>query len=91
MAKYNIIAKCVKGQEYLMKDMIATRLSKAKFEKVKELNKELFDDSEQYTWRFIPYKETDFSWWYRIDKELTSARLKSACFECQYNGDIVKY
>lgn len=85
--KYNIVAKCVKGKEYLMTEMIATSLSKKQFEQLKELNKEKWED-----YRFIPYNNTDFSWWHRITKYLTKRYIYSGVyFDCDYWGNITKY
>ena len=87
MAKYNIIAKCVKGAEYLMTEMIATSLTKKQFEKIKELNKEKFAD-----YRFIPYNDTDFSWWHKITKYMTKKYVYSGvCFDYDWFGNITKY
>ena len=48
MAKMNIIALGVKGKEYIIKDMMATRLTKKQFEYVQQHTDGRFDD-----WRFI--------------------------------------
>lgn len=84
----NIIAKSVKGKEYLICDMMATRLTREKWEAVKASNPEVFGDTDKYTWRFIPQNETDFSWWYRISRKLTSQKIVTACFECDYHGKV---
>ena len=87
MARYNIVAKCVKGAEYIMTDMIATNLNKKQFEQIKEWNKDKFED-----YRFIDYKDTDFTWWDRITKFLTKRGVYSnTYFNCDYYGNITKY
>ena len=87
MAKMNIVALGVKGKEYIIKDMMATRLTKKQFEYVQQHTGGLLDD-----WRFIPHNETDFSWWDRISKKLTQRRIYSGfSFECDAMGDIVEY
>lgn len=86
MAKMNIVALGVNGKEYIIKDMMATRLTKSQFEYVQQHTDGRFDD-----WRFIPYNETDFSWWYRIDKKLTKRRIYSGMtFECDAIGNIAE-
>ena len=86
MAKMNIIALGVKGKEYIIKDMMATRLTKKQFEYVQQHTDGRFDD-----WRFIPYNDTDFSWWSRIDKKLTQRKIYSGlAFECDIRGDITE-
>jgi hypothetical protein len=87
----NIIAKSVKGKEYLISEMIATRLTDKQWQKIKELNPQLFGDSDSFVWRFIPQKETDFSWWPKISRKLTSTKIKGACFDCDYYGNITEY
>ena len=87
MAKMNIVALGVKGKEYIIKDMMATRLTKKQFEYMQQHTNGLFDD-----WRFIPYDETDFSWWSRITKKLTQRRVYSGmAFECDARGDITEW
>ena len=54
----NILVKGVPGKEYIITDMIATRLSEEKFKKLQDINPELLGG-----YRFTPQKETDFSWW----------------------------
>lgn len=67
--KYNLIAKQDERYAFLLSDFIATTLSKETFEKIKEHNKKLF---ENYV--FIPYEETDFSWWTKVSKKLYATR-----------------
>lgn len=86
MTKYNILAKCLKGQEYIITDMIATKLTKQKFAKLQELNDFLQD------YRFIEYKDTDFTWWDKITKYLTINKLYKNCnFDIDYYGNITRY
>ena len=87
MSRVNIIAKGVKGKEYIMKDMISTRLTKAKFEALKNINQELLGD-----YRFIPFEETDFSWWGRIDRKLTAKKIVSGVeFDIDFHGNVTEY
>lgn len=85
--KYNIIAKRVKGQEYIIYDMIATKLNKKTFQKLQALNPALLGD-----YYFIDYKDTDFSWWGKITKYLTLSKITSGwMFDCDFYGSITKY
>lgn len=86
----NVVAKCIKGREYIITEMIATTVSKKKWEEIKELNQSRFGDSDGYTWRYIPAKETDFSWWYRITKKLTATKIKETAFDW-VGGKLVEY
>lgn len=85
MNKFNLVVKRVKGQEYLITDMIATKLSKAKFEKLKELNKNLLGE-----YVFIKYEDTDFSWWDKVTKYLTERRITKAYFDIDFYGNVTK-
>ena len=86
MAKYNLIAKH-KGYMIDLGTAMATTISQSKFEKLKELNPTTFDGYD-----FIPYKETDFNWWYRISRYLTPRKILGGySFECDLNGNITKY
>jgi hypothetical protein len=82
----NVIANCCPGHEYLMKDLIATRLTAADFERVKAANPERFKN-----YRFIPGKEVDFLWWHKIHKKLTKTKIVQAYFDCDYHGNITEY
>lgn len=55
MAKYNILVKRDKEHTYLIKDFMATSLSKNKFEKLKDHNKTVLMDSEILINDFINY------------------------------------
>ena len=87
MAKMNIVALGVPGKEYIIKDMMATRLTKKQFEYIQQHTDGRFDE-----WRFIPHGGTDFSWWGKIDKKLTQRRIYSGLtFRCDFWGDITEY
>ena len=83
---YNIVAKPHKDCDYIYVDMIATKLSEKQFNRVKELNPSLLGD-----YVFVPYSQTDFTWWSSIKKYLTQRRLSSAYFSIDYWGRITKY
>ncbi len=86
--KYNILAKQDKKYTFLLSDFIATKINKETFEKIKEHNKNYFED-----YVFIPYEETDFSWWQRVNKKLYKAKVgyklkKGVYFECDWYGNV---
>lgn len=81
----NILTKGKPGAEYIIVDMIATRLSKSKFEELQKLNPETLGD-----YKFVPQSETDFSWWPRISKKLTPKKIVQAYFECDWHGKVVE-
>lgn len=84
--KVNIIAKGAPGREYIITDMMATRLTEAKFKQLQEMNPDLFRD-----YRFIPQEETDFSWWSRISKKLTARKIYSGVyFHCDFYGNVTE-
>lgn len=83
---YNVLTKNLQGKEYIITDMIATKLNKKQFEKIQQLNMDLLG-----AYRFVDYNETDFTWWDTIDKYLTSKKLSSARFVIDYYGNVTKY
>lgn len=85
MSAINILCKGVPGREYVVTDMIATRLSRAQFEKLQALNPELLGD-----YRFTPQAETDFSWWPRISRKLTPRKIVTAYFNCDFYGRVTE-
>jgi hypothetical protein len=86
MSKYNVIAKPKEGQEYILTEMMATKLSQAKFEKLKNLNPELLGG-----FVFIPYSKTDFCWWGKITKCLTPTKIKRAYFDIDFCGNVTQF
>jgi len=81
----NIIAKGVPGKEYLIRDMMATRLNETQFSALQAINPDTLGG-----YRFIPQAETDFSWWDRISKKLTATRIKQAYFNCDFYGKVTE-
>lgn len=87
MSKYNLAVKRNKEKSFLIEDMIATKLSESMFNKLKDLNPEKLGD-----YSFMPYKDTDFSWWLRISKKLTPHKIYSGVrFDCDSYGNISEY
>lgn len=85
--KYNLLVKRNKEKAYLINDFIATKLSEKEFEKTKELNPKLLGDYD-----FMPFSDTDFGFWNRVDKYLTKTKLtKNVAFEIDYYGNVTKY
>ena len=83
---WNMLAKRVPGKEYLIRDFMATTMSKAKFEKLKEINPKTLGE-----YSFIPHSETDFSWWSRCTKKLTPTKIIRAEFDIDYYGNVKEY
>lgn len=82
----NIIAKGVKGKEYLITDMIATRLNESQFKQVQALNPFLSE------YRFIKHEDTDFTWWTRIHKKLTKSKIVSGMdYDIDFYGNVTEY
>lgn len=71
----NLLVKRKAGAEYIITDMIATRLSKRKFEELKAVNAEKLGDYE-----FIKAGEVDWTWWDRVFKKLTAKAIYRTAF-----------
>ena len=84
--KYNMLVKPHKEKEFLITDFIVTKLTKNSFEKLQKLNAALLGD-----YRFVEYKNTDFSWWSKASKYLTASKLKSAAFDVDFYGNVTLY
>lgn len=95
MAKYNIIAKTIPNKEYIITEMIATKSNKKLFKELQEK----YDYLKEY--KFIDYKDTDFTWWGKITKLLTIRKdtlfknitfnIKYCYFDIDFYGNITKY
>lgn len=71
----NLLVKRKEGAEYIITDMMATRLSKRKFEELKECNKEKLGD-----WEFMKASDVDWTWWDRVFKKLTATAIHRTAF-----------
>lgn len=81
---WNMLARRVKGKEYLIYDFMATTLDKNTFEKLKSINKKTLGEYD-----FIPQAETDFSWWDRCSKKLTKTKIvMNTAFDIDYYGNV---
>lgn len=84
---YNIIVKSDSKYKFIIYDMIATNLNKNEFEKIKSANMDLLGEYD-----FIPFKNTDFSWWQSITRFLTKNRLyRNVYFDIDFFGNVKKY
>lgn len=84
--KYNLLVKRHKDKPFLISDFIATKLNRQKFENLKAINPELLGEHD-----FIEYNETDFSWWSKVTKYLTGAKITRAYFDIDFHGNVTKY
>lgn len=86
---YNLLVKtCPDRPDYLidLKTAIATRLSENKFKAIQSANPKRLGD-----YRFIAYKDTDYSWWERVTLYMTENRIyKNVWFVCDFDGNIRK-
>ena len=71
----NLLVKRKEGAEYIITDMMATSLSKNKFNALKEANKDKLDG-----WVFMPASEVDWTWWDRVFKKLTTRAIYRTSF-----------
>lgn len=79
----NLLVKRVAGAEYIIKDFMATSLSRNKFEALKEANQELLGD---WTW----CDDWDWTWWDRVHKKLTATAIRRADFRFNFNTEKVE-
>jgi len=85
MTQINIIAKGKPGAEYIITDMMATRLNEETFKKLQAINPDTLG-----AYRFIPQSETDFSWWSRIERKLSRTKITRAYFNCDFHGNVTE-
>ena len=69
----NLLVKRVKGKEYLIKDFMATSLSRKKFEDIRAINEAILGE-----WEWCD--DIDWTWWDRVHKKLTPSKIRSAYF-----------
>lgn len=84
-AAVNIIARGVPGREYILTDMMATRLTEKQFTALQAINPDTLGG-----YRFIPQAGTDFSWWPRISRKLTARKIVTAYFNCDFYGRVTE-
>ena len=72
----NLLVKRKEGAEFIITDMIATRLSKRKFEELKAVNAEKLGEYE-----FMKASDVDWTWWdNRVFKKLTTKAIYRTSF-----------
>lgn len=71
----NLLVKRKAGQEFIITDMMATRLSKRKFEELQACNKDTLGD-----WEFMQARDVDWTWWDKVFKKLTPSAIYRTAF-----------
>lgn len=84
-----IIAKAVKGREYMIRPYAITTLKREEWEKIHNHDYG-FTDSEAYIWKYIPYDDTDFSWWESCRWKLTKTKCSPVAVEYS-RGELTLY
>lgn len=79
----HMLVKRVDGAEYLIKDFMATSLSRKKFEALKEVNQDKLAD-----WQWCD--DVDWTWWDRVHKKLTATAIRRADFRFNINTNKVE-
>lgn len=87
MVKYKMLVLRASNDESsikhcYIKDFMATRLSRKKFEAMQALNDNLKD------WDYVDSKDVDFTWWDKCFKKLTPSYIMRAEFECDFYGNV---
>lgn len=81
----NLLVKRKAGQEFIITDMMATRLSKRKFEELQACNKDKLGD-----WDFMSASEVDWTWWDRVFKKLTERAIYRTAFRYNISNNKVE-
>lgn len=79
----HMLVKRVDGAEYLIKDFMATSLSRKKFEALQVVNQEKLGD-----WQWCD--DVDWTWWDRVHKKLTATAIRRADFRFNINTNKVE-
>ena len=80
---WNMLVKRVEDKPYIIHGFMATTMSKEKFEKLKAINPDTLGDYD-----FIAQKDTDFSWWSKVERKLTPTKIVRAYFDIDYYGNV---
>ena len=83
-AKYKMLVLRDEARPYIIKEFMATKLSRKKFEAMQAMNDCL------KPWEYMDAKDVDFTWWYRCFKKLTPAYIRRAEFECDSFGNVAE-
>ena len=71
----NLLVKRKAGAEFIITDMMATRLSERKFKELQACNKDTLGD-----WEFMQARDVDWTWWDRVFKKLTERAIYRTAF-----------
>lgn len=80
--KYKMLVRCDSSRPYIIKEFMATKLSRKKFEAMQALNDNL------KKWDYVDAKDVDFTWWDKCSKKLTPHYIMRAEFECDFYGNV---
>lgn len=80
---WNMLVKRVEDKPYIIYGFMATTMGKEKFEKLKAINPDTLGDYD-----FIAQKDTDFSWWSKVERKLTPTKIVRAYFDIDYYGNV---
>ena len=81
----NLLVKRKAGQEFIITDMMATRLSERKFKELKACNKDTLCEYE-----FMSASEVDWTWWDRVFKKLTERAIYRTAFRYNISNNKVE-
>lgn len=74
------------NKPYIIVDFMVTSLSEAKFNKLKELNKQVLSD-----YVMVPQNEIDYTWWFKVSKKLTEHKITECYIDFDQNGRMYTY
>ena len=81
----NLLVKRVEGAEYIIKDFMATSLSRKKFEALKAINTDILGG-----WDWCD--DIDWTWWDRVHKKLTPSKIRTADFRYDMStGQVMEW
>lgn len=81
----NLLVKRKAGAEYIITDMMATRLSERKFKELQACNKDTLGD-----WEFMQARDVDWTWWDRVFKKLTPSAIYRTAFRYNISNNKVE-
>lgn len=81
----NLLVKRKAGAEFIITDMMATRLSERKFKELQASNKDELGEYE-----FMSASEVDWTWWDRVFKKLTERAIYRTAFRYNVSNNKVE-
>lgn len=81
----NLLVKRKAGAEFIITDMMATRLSERKFKELQACNKDTLGD-----WEFMQARDVDWTWWDRVFKKLTPSAIYRTAFRYNISNNKVE-